>query len=176
MGFPVDGNAKARTTRGTGLPRAIPPRCTNACTACWPASRTRATGSACFTANLATLDLDRVAEGVTHPGCIDLAVKLPERINLFARTVMPDPVEGQALAQLRAKETLNKSHASESRLKPLLQNQQVAIADWAANGINQRFPKAYADKYRMDGRPIWLLGVEFSRATRNVVGWDVVVT
>jgi hypothetical protein len=33
--------------------------------------------------------------------------------------------------------------------------------------------KGYADKYRADGRPIWLLGVEFSSATRNVVGWDV---
>ncbi len=33
--------------------------------------------------------------------------------------------------------------------------------------------KAYADKYRADGRPIWLLGVEFGSATRNVVGWEV---
>jgi hypothetical protein len=33
--------------------------------------------------------------------------------------------------------------------------------------------RGYADKYRADGRPIWLLGVEFSSATRNVVGWDV---
>jgi hypothetical protein len=33
--------------------------------------------------------------------------------------------------------------------------------------------KGYADKYRADGRPIWLLGVEFSSATRHVVGWDV---
>jgi hypothetical protein len=33
--------------------------------------------------------------------------------------------------------------------------------------------RGYADKYRADGRPIWLLGVEFSSATRNVVGWDI---
>ncbi|MDT7929166.1 PD-(D/E)XK nuclease domain-containing protein [Tepidimonas sp.] len=33
--------------------------------------------------------------------------------------------------------------------------------------------RGYADKYRADGRPIWLLGVEFSSATRHVVGWDV---
>jgi hypothetical protein len=33
--------------------------------------------------------------------------------------------------------------------------------------------RGYADKYRADGRPVWLLGVEFSSATRNVVGWDV---
>jgi hypothetical protein len=39
--------------------------------------------------------------------------------------------------------------------------------------IAQLRAKGYADKYRGDGRPIWLLGVEFSSATRNVVGWDV---
>jgi hypothetical protein len=33
--------------------------------------------------------------------------------------------------------------------------------------------RGYADKYRADGRPVWLLGVEFSSATRNVVGWEV---
>ncbi len=30
-----------------------------------------------------------------------------------------------------------------------------------------------ADQYRADGRPIWLVGVAFSSATRHVVGWDV---
>ncbi|WP_424858886.1 MULTISPECIES: ATP-binding protein [unclassified Tepidimonas] len=39
--------------------------------------------------------------------------------------------------------------------------------------IAQLRQRGYADKYRADGRPIWLLGVEFSSATRNVVGWDV---
>ncbi|WP_424860038.1 ATP-binding protein [Tepidimonas sp. HKU77] len=33
--------------------------------------------------------------------------------------------------------------------------------------------RGYADKYRADGRPIWLLGVEFSSTTRNVEGWEV---
>jgi hypothetical protein len=36
--------------------------------------------------------------------------------------------------------------------------------------IAQLRQRGYADKYRADGRPIWLLGVEFSSATRNVVG------
>jgi hypothetical protein len=39
--------------------------------------------------------------------------------------------------------------------------------------IAQLRARGYADKYRADGRPIWLLGVEFSSATRNVVGWEV---
>ena len=33
--------------------------------------------------------------------------------------------------------------------------------------------KCYADKYRGQGLPIYLVGVEFSRNTRNVVGMDV---
>ena len=32
--------------------------------------------------------------------------------------------------------------------------------------------KGYADKYRRLGRPVHLIGVEFSRAERNVVGFD----
>ncbi|WP_043697897.1 ATP-binding protein [Tepidimonas taiwanensis] len=34
--------------------------------------------------------------------------------------------------------------------------------------------RGYADKYRADGRPVYLLGVEFSADVRNVVGWSVV--
>ncbi len=33
--------------------------------------------------------------------------------------------------------------------------------------------RGYADQYRADGRPIWLVGVAFSSATRHVVGWNV---
>ncbi|WP_303785767.1 ATP-binding protein [Azovibrio restrictus] len=33
--------------------------------------------------------------------------------------------------------------------------------------------KAYADKYRADGRPVYLLAIEFSSHRRNVVGWTV---
>ena len=35
--------------------------------------------------------------------------------------------------------------------------------------------RRYAEKYRADGRPVWLLGVELSSATRNIVGWEVAV-
>jgi len=30
----------------------------------------------------------------------------------------------------------------------------------------------YADKYRADGRPIHLVGIEFGRQARNVVGFE----
>jgi hypothetical protein len=33
--------------------------------------------------------------------------------------------------------------------------------------------KGYADRYRGDGRPIHLIGVEFSRERRSVVGFEV---
>jgi hypothetical protein len=31
----------------------------------------------------------------------------------------------------------------------------------------------YADKYRIRGEPLHLIGVEFSRASRNIVGFAV---
>lgn len=39
--------------------------------------------------------------------------------------------------------------------------------------IAQLKAKGYADKYRADGRPVYLLGVEFSAERRNIVGWAV---
>ena len=33
--------------------------------------------------------------------------------------------------------------------------------------------KCYADKYRALGQPIHLIGVEFSKDTRNLVAFDV---
>ena len=33
--------------------------------------------------------------------------------------------------------------------------------------------KGYADKYLADGQPIHLIGVEFSKASRSVVGFEV---
>ncbi|MBK6998556.1 MAG: ATP-binding protein [Rhodoferax sp.] len=39
--------------------------------------------------------------------------------------------------------------------------------------LQQIKDKAYADKYRARGEPIHLIGVEFSRAKRNVVGFEV---
>ena len=33
--------------------------------------------------------------------------------------------------------------------------------------------RRYAEKYRMLGQPIALIGVEFSRAERNIVGFEV---
>ena len=39
--------------------------------------------------------------------------------------------------------------------------------------LQQLQDKGYADKYRADG-PVHLIGVEFSKESRNIVGFDVV--
>ena len=39
--------------------------------------------------------------------------------------------------------------------------------------LQQLKDKAYADKYRAEGLPIHLIGIEFSRVERNVVGFEV---
>jgi hypothetical protein len=41
------------------------------------------------------------------------------------------------------------------------------------HALQQIKDKGYADKYRSEGRPIHLIGVEFSRESRNVVGFEV---
>jgi hypothetical protein len=42
----------------------------------------------------------------------------------------------------------------------------------SGRALQQLQNKAYADKYRSHGLPISLVGVEFSRETRNVVGFE----
>lgn len=39
--------------------------------------------------------------------------------------------------------------------------------------LQQIKDKGYAEKYRPLGQPIHLIGVEFSRASRNVVGFEI---
>ena len=39
--------------------------------------------------------------------------------------------------------------------------------------IEQLKAKGYVDKYRALGQPIHLIGVEFSRESRNIVGLEV---
>jgi len=39
--------------------------------------------------------------------------------------------------------------------------------------LQQIIDKGYADKHRASGQPIHLIGVEFSRNSRSVVGFEV---
>jgi Predicted AAA-ATPase/PD-(D/E)XK nuclease superfamily len=51
---------------------------------------------------------------------------------------------------------------------------ETSAADASAGGraLQQIKDKGYADKYRAEGLPIHLIGVEFSKAQRNVVGFE----
>ena len=39
--------------------------------------------------------------------------------------------------------------------------------------LQQIKDKHYADKYKASGQPIYLIGVEFSKQSRNIVGFEV---
>lgn len=52
---------------------------------------------------------------------------------------------------------------------------EFKVVEQEPNGraLQQIKEKGYADKYRAEGMPIHLIGIEFSKATRNVVGFEV---
>lgn len=59
-------------------------------------------------------------------------------------------------------------------------NQQIYIFEFKVvelvpegNALQQIKDKGYADKFRQLGQPIHLIGVEFSKDNRNVVGFEV---
>jgi hypothetical protein len=88
-----------------------------------------------FYSHFAALGLDIEVEDTTHHGRIDMAVKFNGHVYLFEFKVVELVPEGQALAQLKAKN--------------------------------------YAEKYRSRNEPIHLVGVEFSKENRSVVGFEV---
>ena len=52
---------------------------------------------------------------------------------------------------------------------------EFKVVELAREGtaMNQLKHRRYADKYRAAGQPIWLVGVEFSRETRNLAAFEV---
>ena len=52
---------------------------------------------------------------------------------------------------------------------------EFKVVELAPEGraLQQLKDKGYAEKYRALGQPIHLIGVEFSRASRNVVGFEI---
>ncbi|MDP3828123.1 MAG: ATP-binding protein [Polaromonas sp.] len=50
---------------------------------------------------------------------------------------------------------------------------KVVNQDATGSALQQTKDKAYADKYRARGEPIHLIGVEFNKASRNIVGFEV---
>jgi hypothetical protein len=59
-------------------------------------------------------------------------------------------------------------------------NQQIYLFEFkvveiepAGKALQQIKEKGYADKYRADAQPIHLIGIEFSREKRSVIGFEV---
>ena len=50
---------------------------------------------------------------------------------------------------------------------------KVVESQPAGGALAQLRERGYADKYRASGRPIHLIGVEFSKETRNVAAFEV---
>jgi hypothetical protein len=52
---------------------------------------------------------------------------------------------------------------------------EFKVVELAPEGraLQQIKDRRYAEKYRMPGQPIALIGVEFSRVERNIVGFEV---
>ncbi len=48
---------------------------------------------------------------------------------------------------------------------------ELKVDDKAENALAQINQRGYADKYRMDGRPITKVGISFSSAERNIIDW-----
>ena len=75
--------------------------------------------------------------------------------------------------------TKESSSFRESEDVKLLFNEQVYIFEFKVvelvlegKALQQIKDKGYADKYRDLGQPIHLIGVEFSKQKRNVVGFE----
>ncbi len=51
---------------------------------------------------------------------------------------------------------------------------EFKVVELLPNGraLQQLKDKAYAEKYKNDGLPLVLIGVEFSRESKNVVGFE----
>ena len=61
----------------------------------------------------------------------------------------------------------------------LLLRRRRFAAHWFETGtpaflVETLFERGYADKYRGRGEPIHLIGVEFSRETRNVTAFEAI--
>jgi hypothetical protein len=98
----------------------------------------------------ASLGLDTIPEDTSSTGRLDLAVRLPGHVYLFEFKVLDDVANGS---------TPGRSAAPGG----------TASAGTALAQIKDR---GYADKYRTDGVPIHLVGIEFSRQQRNITRFD----
>lgn len=97
-----------------------------------------------FYSHFAALGLDTRVEDATNLGRIDMALKACGKIWLFEFKVVECATDGELSGSGQA----------------------------SAGALQQIKDRGYADKYRSEGLPIHLIGIEFSREQRNVVGFE----
>ena len=111
-----------------------------------------------FYSHFAAMGLDIRLEDVTNHGRIDMTVLFNGRVFIFEFKVVSDRAQGKAGNKTgRGKASGGRSGGASSK----------------GTALQQIKDRGYADKYRARGEPIHLIGVEFGKNSRNIVGFEV---
>jgi hypothetical protein len=111
-----------------------------------------------FYSHFAAMGLDIRLEDVTNHGRIDMTVLFNGRVFIFEFKVVSDRAQGKAGNKTgRGKVSGGRSGGASSK----------------GTALQQIKDRGYADKYRARGEPIHLIGVEFGKDSRNIVGFEV---
>ena len=122
-------------------------------------------------------------EGLTAEPLWDWGTRYPViRISrgagmLHSRAELDDVLDGQLLGlDIRLEDTTNQGRID----MVVLFESQVFLFEFKGieltpegGALQQVKDKGYADKYRARGEPVHLIGMEFSKASRNIVGFEV---
>jgi hypothetical protein len=111
-----------------------------------------------FYSHFAAMGLDIRLEDVTNHGRMDMTVLFNGRVFIFEFKVVSDRAQGKAGNKTgRGKVSGGRSGGASSK----------------GSALQQIKDRGYADKYRARGEPIHLIGVEFGKNSRNIVGFEV---
>ena len=111
-----------------------------------------------FYSHFAAMGLDIRLEDVTNHGRMDMTVLFNGRVFIFEFKVVSDRAQGKAGNKTgRGKVSGGRSGGASSK----------------GTALQQIKDRGYADKYRARGEPIHLIGVEFGKTSRNIVGFEV---
>ncbi|MCG5549129.1 ATP-binding protein [Halorhodospira halochloris] len=140
-----------------------------------------------FYSHFAALGLDVTVEDSSNTGKVDMSVDFNGTIYLFEFKVVEQVPTGKALqvASINSPGAI-RCPSVEDAVNPSLEASwrhpwRQDLHTGASNGaggvyrgtLQQLKDKGYAAKYRGEGKPIYLIGVEFSREERQIVGFEV---
>jgi hypothetical protein len=111
--------------------------------------------------------MDTIPEDTSSAGRLDLAVRYAGQVFLFEFKVVDSGVRASPRGEERASMLVGSGDAAGGTAVP------GGTAAPGGTALAQIKARGYADKYRASGVPIHLVGVEFSREQRNIVGFDV---